>query len=514
MMPPVPWAFRIRSSLLPLVLAACGDDGPMTSPDASSGSAGESTAGGVTSESGGASTTVADGESTEGTTGAATDASSGDTGFDPPMPACGNGFVEADEECDDANAVDDDACSNACQVPCGLEWSTLTLGPTLDSEILGLHVTRDAADQIVVAGRLRVVTVEMDGTTVEGEVTTLVQAYDPVGGMIWEQVLASPDGAAVVAGVAVDAAGDVYVAATLDAADGGTSLAVTKLAAADGAIGWVHAFDGPFAGEDERATGIAVGPDGQPVVAGQVRAGDGDDDVWLRKLEASDGTEVWTQTYSGVGAGGFSTDDGGPVAIGADGSIYVLARIYESFDAQRGALLRFSPEGGPPQWVFQPTIAGTEQTFTLGTLAVGEDGLPVLSLLRSGGASVDFWIYKVDAEGQEVWLREREDFEVPGLGTDWLVDGLAGSGDELVVQGRYYNDQRLAGSAWWETWVTRLRADGSARCQVLQQADFRGLLPPSLSGYAVTTASDGSAIVTGEQYSADEAALWIGSFRD
>lgn len=457
---------------------------------------------------------VDEGSSSGGATGSSGPGTEEDTGFDPPMPACGNGYVEDDEECDDANASDDDACTNACQVPCGLQWSTLALGPTLDSEILGLHVTRDLADQIVVAGRLRVVTVEMDGTTVEGEVTVLVQAYDPAGGMLWEQVLASPDGAALVAGVAVDAVGDVYVAATIDAADGGAAIEVTKLAAGTGASVWVHGFDGPFAGEDELARGIAVGPDGQPVVSGQVRAGDGDDDVWLRKLEASDGNEVWTQTYSGVGAGGFSTDDGGSVAIGADGSIYVLGRIYESFDVQRGALLRFGPDGGAPQWVFQPTIAGTEQTFTLGTLAVGEDGLPVFSLLRAGGASIDFWVYKVDAEGQEVWLREREDFEVPGLGTDWLVDGLAGSGEELVVQGRYYNDQRVAGSAWWETWVARLRPDGSTRCQVQQQADFRGLLSPSLRGYAVTTASDGSAVVTGEQLSPDEAGLWLGSFRD
>ena len=164
--------------------------------------------------------------------------------------------------------------------------------------------------------------------------------------------------------------------------------------------------------------------------------------------------------------------------------------------------------------MFQPVIAGADQSFSLGPLAVGEDGLPVMSVLRSGGLTVDFWIYKLDAEGQELWLRQRADFEVPGVGTDWVVEGLAAAGEELLVQGRYVDDQELAGSAWWETWVTRLRADGSARCQVLQQADFRGLLPPSLSGYAVAAGSDGSAIVTGEQVSDDEAALWLGSFRD
>jgi cysteine-rich repeat protein len=502
---PVPWLRRIRSSLVPLLLGACGDDGAVMPAEGSSSDGGSTAMPGTT--------TVVD-ESSGTTTSAMTDASTDDTGFRPPEPACGNGYVEADEECDDGNAADDDGCTNACQVPCGLQWSTLSLGPTLDSEIEGLEVARGEDDQIAVAGRLREITVERDGTVIEGEDTVLVQSHAAMGGMVWERILASPDGDAFVGGVAVDAAGDVYVAASIDAADGGSAIQVTKLAAADGGTTWVHDFDGAFVGEDELASGIAVGPDGQPVIAGQVRAGDGDDDVWLRKLDAADGTEVWTQTHSGVGAGGFSTDDGGPLAIAPDGSIYVLARIYEDFQTQRGALLRFTADGGPAEWTFVPSIAGANQQFSLGSLTVGEDGLPVMSVQRTGGVTIDFWIYKVDADGRQVWSRERADFEVRGAGTDWILEGLASNGSELVVQGRYFNDQRLVGSTWWETWVTRLGPDGSPRCQVLQQASFRGLLPPSLLGYAVTTASDGSAVVTGAQTSSDEAGLWLGSFRD
>lgn len=486
-------------------------------PLGSSSSTGEATS---PAGSTGSSTTVGvdEGTSTAATPSTSTSDGPEETGFDPPLPACGNGYVENDEECDDANAVDDDACSNACEVPCGLQWSTLTLGPTLQSEIEGLFVARDSADQIVVAGRLREITVEMDGTVIEGEDTVLVQSYDPAGGMVWERILANPAGDATPAGVAMDAAGDVYVAATLDAAPAGTALEVHKLAAADGGSVWVHAFDGPVAEGEERATGIAVGPDGRPVVAGQVRVGAGDDDVWLRKLDAASGDEVWTETFSGAGAGGFSTDDGGPVAIAADGSIHVLARIYESFDVQRAMLLRYGPDGGLPQWTYQPVIAGSEQSFTLGPLTVGADGLPVMAVLRGGGVSVDFWIYKLDADGEELWSRQRTDFEIRGLGTDWVVEGLASGGDELLVQGRYLDDQELPGSAWWEIWLARLSADGSPRCQVQQQAEYEGLLPPSLLGYAVAGAvagsRDGSAVVTGEQVSEDEAALWLGSFRD
>ena len=134
----------------------------------------------------------------------------------------------------------------------------------------------------------------------------------------------------------------------------------------------------------------------------------------------------------------------------------MLARLYEDCSTQRGARLRVSPAGGPPEWVFQPDITGADQSFSLGPLTVGPDDLPVMAVVRASGATVDFWIYKVDAEGQEVWSRRRADFEVRDAGTDWLVEGLASTGEELIVQGRYLNDVRLASSAWWETWVTRM----------------------------------------------------------
>ena len=54
------------------------------------------------------------GETTMGVSDSNSSSSSGD-----PLPVCGDGLVDVGEECDDANAVDNDACSNACtKVPC------------------------------------------------------------------------------------------------------------------------------------------------------------------------------------------------------------------------------------------------------------------------------------------------------------------------------------------------------------------------------------------------------------
>lgn len=496
---------RTGSIALCLVLGACGDDGAVE-PATDSSSGGASSSGTTVPDPdsttvGPVVTSTDDGETTE------------ETGFDPPEPMCGNGFVEGDEECDDANDEDGDACNNACQIPCGLQWSVLVLGPTLDSEIEGRTIEEDADGTLVIAGLLQEVTVEMDGTVLEGDDTVVVQSHMPEGGLLWEQVLGDAVGDVNIAGAALDEAGNIYVSATVDAADGGTAIRAWRLDPTDGAVVWTHDFDGAFEGETDSAFGIAVGPDGNPVVSGQSRAGDGDDDVWLRKLDAASGAEQWTQTYSGSPTGDFSTDDGGPVAIGPDGSVYVLSRIYENFSTIRGTLLRFGPDGGEPTWIYTPDIPGANQDFSLDALAVSSLG-PVMSVSRVDGSDIAFWIYQLDPQGEVLWSRERADFDLEGIGDDWLVEGLMGNGDELVVLGRYLASDRQEGVSWWEPWVTRLDADAELRCQVLQQGQFEGLIPPSLLGYGLDVAPDGSALVTGEQNSADESGLWIGSFRN
>ena len=61
---------------------------------------------------------------------------------------CGDGMVDPDEECDDANAVELDGCTSSCQVgPIGLVWSE----PLQDSDVVvwngadGLDVVSDCA---------------------------------------------------------------------------------------------------------------------------------------------------------------------------------------------------------------------------------------------------------------------------------------------------------------------------------------------------------------------------------
>ena len=120
-----------------VLLGACGDDEPATSDDTT----GPSTS---TVETGSESDDTTESSGADDTSTGAADG--GETAFEPPVPECGNGFVEGDEECDDANDVDDDACSSACLLPCGVDWTAAHLGPTQESDIYGVTVAVEPAE--------------------------------------------------------------------------------------------------------------------------------------------------------------------------------------------------------------------------------------------------------------------------------------------------------------------------------------------------------------------------------
>ncbi|MEZ4450367.1 MAG: DUF4215 domain-containing protein [Nannocystaceae bacterium] len=125
----------IAALLLAFPLACAG--GPSATGSASDGttegttgaSAGSSSAGstsvGTTDGSGSGSMSATDGgtastTTTEGTSASTTGETTTDGGTTGPAPICGDQHIDPGEECDDGNAVDDDECTNGCQLPaCG-----------------------------------------------------------------------------------------------------------------------------------------------------------------------------------------------------------------------------------------------------------------------------------------------------------------------------------------------------------------------------------------------------------
>ena len=183
---------------------ACADDGAVAT---------QSSSGAESSSSSGEPTSTPTGPATSGEPGSS---SSGDPGFDPPTPVCGNGYLEADEACDDGNVADGDACNAACQVPCGLELAVSELAPTAQSVIGGLTVAPAPDGGFVTVARLREITVDREQNPTVGPRLMLVLAYDAGGALRWRRELGDMMGDLDAAGGSVDMNGDVLVVGSVD----------------------------------------------------------------------------------------------------------------------------------------------------------------------------------------------------------------------------------------------------------------------------------------------------------
>ncbi len=490
---------------------ACGDDSSATGDPSS----GTSSGGGSSSLS----TTMPTEGSTQSGSTSSTSANPGDSsesGFEPTDPACGNGYVEADEQCDDGNDEDADDCNNLCQFQCGLQWSSVTLAPTGQSLLDPRDLTRDDDDNVYVVGFQREITTDQRGNETAEDDDVAVVKLDVTGAEQWSVRLAEDDADVDVAGIAVDSAGDVYVAATVTASGADDNIHVYKLSGATGEIDWSHVHDSAVDNAEDVASGIAVATDGNPVVSGRVRVAEGDNDAWVRKLDAADGDPVWTTTWTGTASGGFSTDEGGPIAIGPDGEVYVFAGEYVDFQTQRATLVRFAEMGGPAEQTYAPTVSDGLQDYRPLSVAVDADGSLAVVFVRILGAGSEFYLARIDGDGMtETWRFDQTTFAdaspVEG-GDDFVITAAEfGTDGELVATGVLERSGK--GATWAETWIARLAPDGALGCMYVQEGPQQALLPGSLSVRAAGTASDGSALIAAQQVEDSGAALWVGSFR-
>lgn len=497
-----------RARLVPLLAALAGCTDPTaTTTDAGPSTTGDASTPGTTGTTG----TTGAPEPTSEPTGPGSTGSTGEPGFDPPAPVCGNGYLEGDEECDDGNRVDDDACTSACTVPCGLAAQVLALAPSAQSELWAVAVAPAPDGGVVVVARQREITADMEGMQTIGLVRTRVLRYGADLGVAWDRLLDPADASLAPGGVVVDAAGDAYIAATVDGPDL-EDILVVKLAADDGAPVWTVTHDGAATMSEDLAQGLALAPDGDVVVAGRARELDGDDDVWVRKLAASDGGALWTSTWSGVGNGEFSVDGGGRLAVAPDGAVYVGAREYVDFNTTEGVLLRFPAGGGKAEWVFSPLADGTDHIHVAGWVSADKDGNALVSIHRTSGAAPTFWLYKVDPAGEVLWQRDLAYFQ--DAGDRWSLDGAAfDAAGNVFVTGNLRVKDKTAQLTYFQSWTARLDPAGERRCQIYYTAESMDLVPPSLYAFDAALAGDGTGIVGGQQLQNEEQQLWVGLFR-
>ncbi len=494
-----------------IVMPACGDDGSAAGEGTSTGSSSGDVSATSTGDVPGSSSET-EAATTEAT---AADDSSSSGGFEPPEPACGNGFVEADEECDDANDDDDDGCTSACELQCGLEWTALALPPTDQSRYDARGVAMDDDGGAVVAGFLREITTDQRGNETAELDEGVVVRVDGDGETQWGLRLAA-DGARVdVTGVALDADGNAYVSATLDPLEGNQDIRVYKLDP-DGAEVWTFDYDSAVDSAEDVSFGIAMGADGNPVVTGQVRVGEGDDDIWVASVDAGTGEELWSSTWSGAATGAFSTDDGGPIAVAPDGTIYVLAGEYIDFQTNLVTLVAFEGTGGPAISTHTPEAEFGTMDFVPLDVSVQDDGAVLLNFVRLLPAEAQFLVTRFDPEtNEEVWRTDALAFEAVSPVED--ADGFTLQGAGPLPGGGVAITGTLVrsgdGTAWNETWVARFDDADELDCMFVRESPQLSLVPGSLQGREIATGAGDRAIVAAQAIEEGAESLWIGAFR-
>ena len=495
-----------------LTPAGCGSDAEPTTTEGTTGDDSEA------SSTDPAQTTASDPTTTSATSSSSSDAMTGTegttgapdpTGFDPPDPVCGDGFVEGDEQCDDGNDVDEDGCTNACLIPCGVEWSALEPAPTLESTIEGLHIARDESGDVLVAGRVKEVIVDQEDNVIEGPDSIMLLRYSELGELLWSQTITAGLGDAFVAGLVALEGDEFAVAATIEGADG-EDVWVGRFAG-DGAELWTYSYDSMLMESDDQATGLAAAPNGDLVVSGRVTVAEQDTDIWIAKLDGALGEELWTSSYTGEFNNGYSVDRAGPVAVASDGTVYVSAHEFVDYQTSEGTLIRFAADGSGPEWSFAPKADGTPHDHTAGPIAIDSEDNVVFAVVRPGVGS-NFWIYKVDAQQEVLWTRERNDFK--DMDYSWLLTGFGVSDDDSIVVSGYWTNE-IPGEliSWLEGWWARLDSGGAIACQLTYQEPTDELLPPSLAVFDVAATPEGGALLTGEQNIEGEQAIWTARFR-
>lgn len=443
--------------------------------------------------------------------------SSSDGGFEPTDPECGNGFVEAQEQCDDANDDDEDGCTSACEFQCGLQWASVQLAPTDQSQLDPRAIARGSSGNTAVVGFQREITTDQRGNETAEDDEAIVILFGEDGRIQWSLALSTEGSDVVPTGVAIDDADNIYVSATVaEVGNEDSDIHVFKLEPNREAALWVTMLNPGVDSSADESFDIALAPDGGVIVSGQSRAGDGDDDVYVARLDPDTGDEVWTSTWSGELAGGFSTDNGGPLAVGPAGEVYVFAHEYVNFESRLATLVRFGPDGGEAVSEYTPIVEGGQQNYLPLDVSTNAQGDVLITFVRLLAAGNGYYVARLDGGAEpEAWRIDTtpivEAIADRGTSDHLFTAADFGADDSVVVSGSL--ERSAKGAAFVEPWVARLQGDATVRCQYVQPSPQLSLVPGSLAARALAVSEDDSALIAAQQIEDGVQALWVGSFR-
>jgi hypothetical protein len=436
--------------------AACFNESPLMDDDGSG-------SGSETTRSDGSTTGESTGETTE--TSAIT---SVDTSSSTDVPGeCGNGVVDAREQCDGA-----EVCTPECTwMIGGLEiWTEIVDGAgAINDRAYAVDIAPDG--RIVVAGEV---------TSGGSDIDAWLRTYDPEGNQGWTVIPWSLPGEDVTRGLVVDDDGTAFVCGWLS-----TQMGPDRWAGAYSAAGdelWLNQYS-DLAGPD-RCRGLALTEAHALVAVGE---GNVPSDILVSEISIASGSSVPIGSFSGTEV---DPSNDGALGLLPHGDGIIVGGWVARESGQEGFIGRFALTGNLEWWYGDGTAGGAE---TIDVILFDGVGFHGFGASDTAGDQRAIKMY-LDGAGNPTGvvffggetLRSIEGGAVDGAGN-------------FVLAGRVTADTGVA------AWVSKQTPDGEVLWTHVHGMDDLG----DESADAVAVAPDESIVVVGYVTPGDWTDIWI-----
>jgi uncharacterized delta-60 repeat protein len=283
---------------------------------------------------------------------------------------------------------------------------------------LSQDVTVDASNNVYVSGGRYYSSVDVD---------FIIIKYDPAGNELWTTTFDGPNSLRDVAKVVeVAPNGDLYIAGESEDVNDGLDFYTMKLNPANGNTIWERRYD--LNGSDDSPIAMAFDQNNDVIVTGAGYADINPEDNILTLKYNSAGTFQWSQDYNGSDD---NIDFANAIEIDNFNNIYITGQAKNAGKGEDFVVLRYRPDG-TEHWSY--TYGGEGAGFDIGkSLFINDDyELYATGYSYNAASNQDYVTVRLDTAGNEVWQTR---FNGPNNNADQALEMAIDAGGNIYVTG-------------------------------------------------------------------------------